>query len=195
LGSRFNDRVASFLLRKPHGLYLSSFKCLRRFTVKEIIKYQGPYPYIDGLILRCTRNIGEIEVRHDPRRDGHSNYSLRRLIALWLNMAVNLPLRVSTVLGLGCSAAGFALGILVIVERLFFSGLPMPLGWASVIVAVLLLSGTQLAMLGLVGEYLGRLFLMVNRTPQFVIRDIYCKGQRCASDLTPTPITSVANRC
>jgi undecaprenyl-phosphate 4-deoxy-4-formamido-L-arabinose transferase len=106
--------VASFLLKKPRGLYLSSFKCLRRFTVKEIIKYQGPYPYIDGLILRCTRSIGTIEVRHDSRRDGHSNYTLRKLIALWLNMAVNfsvMPLRVSTVLGLGCSAAGFALGI------------------------------------------------------------------------------------
>jgi undecaprenyl-phosphate 4-deoxy-4-formamido-L-arabinose transferase len=163
--------------------------------VKELIKYQGPYPYIDGLILRCTRNIGTIEVRHDPRSEGHSNYTLRKLIALWLNMAVNfsvMPLRVSTILGLGCSTAGFVLGFLVIVERLLRLRSDLPIGWASVIVAVLLLSGTQLAMLGLVGEYLGRLFLMGNQTPQFVVRDIYYRGQRCTSD--PTSITSVASR-
>jgi glycosyltransferase involved in cell wall biosynthesis len=176
LGSHFNDRVANWLCDKPRNLYLSSFKCLNTFTVKEIIKYRGPFPYIDGLILRCTRSIGTIEVRHDPRREGRSNYTLRKLVSLWLNMSVNfsvLPLRVSTLMGLAFSGAGFVLGIVVTIERLLSAKLPI--GWASVMVAILLLSGIQLAMLGVVGEYLGRLFLMCNHTPQFVIREVFEK--------------------
>src|SRR5262249_3368584 len=165
LRSHFNDRAANWLCNKPQGLYLSSFKCLDAFTVKEIIKYQGPFPYIDGLILRCTRSIGTIEVRHDARREGRSNYTLRKLVSLWLNMSVNfsvLPLRVSTLMGLACSGAGLVLGVAFAIERLLTAS--FPIGWASVIVAILVLSGIQLAMLGIVGEYLGRLVLMCNHT-------------------------------
>lgn len=174
LGSRFNDQVATILLDKPRDLYLSSFKCLNQFTVQEILKYNGPYPYIDGLVLRCTRNIGTVEVRHDPRVEGRSNYTLRKLVRLWLNMFVNfsvLPLRVSMLLGFACGVLGLGLGILVIFERL--TRPETPIGWASVIVTVLLFSGVQFLMLGLVGEYVGRLFLSGNQTPQFVVRDVF----------------------
>jgi glycosyltransferase involved in cell wall biosynthesis len=177
LGSRLNDRMANFMLGKPRHLYLSSFKCLSRFLVGEILKYRGPYPYIDGLALRCTRNIGTIEVRHAPRREGRSNYTARKLLGLWLNMFVNfsvMPLRVSTVVGLACSMLGLALGVEVLVERLVRPGVPV--GWASVLVSVVLFSGVQLVMLGLLGEYLGRLFLTENQTPQFVVREVVESG-------------------
>jgi glycosyltransferase involved in cell wall biosynthesis len=173
LGSRLNDRVANFMLDKPRTLYLSSFKCLSRFLVDQILLYRGPYPYLDGLALRCTRNIGTIEVRHAPRREGRSNYTPRKLLRLWLNMFVNfsvMPLRVSTVVGLACSVLGLGLGFEALVERLVRPGLPI--GWASVIVPVVLFSGVQLVMLGLLGEYLGRLFLTENQTPQFVVREV-----------------------
>jgi glycosyltransferase involved in cell wall biosynthesis len=177
LGSRLNDRVANFMLDKPRRLYLSSFKCLSRFLVGQILKYRGPYPYIDGLVLRCTQNIGTIEVRHAPRREGRSNYTVRKLLGLWLNMFVNfsvMPLRVSTVVGLACSVLGLALGVEVLVERLVRPGVPV--GWASVLVPVVLFSGVQLVMLGLLGEYLGRLFLTENQTPQFVVREVVESG-------------------
>src|SRR5205823_9554557 len=121
LGSWFNDRVANLLLDKPRDLYLSSFKCLSRFTVGEILKYGGPFPYVDGLALRCTRNIGQIEVRHEPRTTGHSNYTLRKLVRLWLNMFLNfsiMPMRVSTEVGLAASAFGFLLWTQVMVETI-----------------------------------------------------------------------------
>ena len=173
LGSRLNSLVASSMLDKPRDLYLSSFKCLNRFVVREITKYEGPFPYIDGLALRATRHIGKIEVRHDPRREGRSNYTLRKLVHLWLNMFVNfsvIPLRVSTLVGLLLSGVGFLLGLAVLVEKLLNPG--VPIGWSSVVIAVVLFSGVQLVMLGLVGEYLGRLFLSTNQTPQFVIREV-----------------------
>jgi glycosyltransferase involved in cell wall biosynthesis len=179
LGSRFNDLVANFLLDKPRDLYLSSFKCLSRFAVTEVIKYTGPYPYIDGLILRSTRNVGTIEVRHDPRRVGRSNYTARRLISLWLKMVVNfsvMPLRVTTAMGFSFSAAGLLLGVWVVAEKL--SRPRTPVGWASVVVTVITLSGVQLVMLGLLGEYVGRLFLAGNQTPQFVVRDVYHGGEK-----------------
>jgi undecaprenyl-phosphate 4-deoxy-4-formamido-L-arabinose transferase len=173
LGSRLNDWVANFMLDKPRNLYLSSFKCLSRFTVGEIIKYTGPYPYIDGLALRCTRSIGTVEVTHQPRRNGRSNYTLRRLVRLWLNMSVNfsvMPLRLSGLMGLVFSIFGFVLGVRVFIEKMLRPDLPI--GWASVLVAIVLFSGVQLLMLGLIGEYLGRLFLTINQTPQFVVREV-----------------------
>jgi undecaprenyl-phosphate 4-deoxy-4-formamido-L-arabinose transferase len=173
LGSRFSNWVADFIVDKPKGLYLSSFKCLSRFTVQEIIKYKGPYPYIDGLALRCTRDIGKIEARHVPRREGRSGYTFRRLVGLWLNMFINfsvIPLRLSTFVGLGFSFLGMSLSIFVLIDKFYHPDIPM--GWPSLIVAVMVFSGVQLVVLGLVGEYVGRLFLSSNQTPQFVIREI-----------------------
>jgi len=172
-GSWLNNRVATFLLEKPPELYLSSFKCLSRFMVGHILAYRGPYPYIDGIALRCTRNIGTLEVQHQPRREGRSNYTLRKLLRLWLNMFVNfsvMPLRLSTFLGLAGSALGLLFGLEVVTERILRPDVPV--GWASVLVAILLFGGIQLVMLGVIGEYLGRLFLTENQTPQFVIREV-----------------------
>jgi undecaprenyl-phosphate 4-deoxy-4-formamido-L-arabinose transferase len=173
LGSRLNHQVANWMLDKPPDLYLSSFKCLSRFTVNEILKYPGPFPYIDGLALRCTRNIGKLEVRHEPRREGRSNYTFRRLVRLWLNMFVNfsvMPLRMSTLMGLTFSMVGLVLGVWTFVEKMVSPDLPV--GWSSVLVALVLFSGVQLVMLGLMGEYLGRLFLSSNQTPQYVVREV-----------------------
>ena len=173
-GSKFNDIVATFLLDKPPNLYLSSFKCMNRFMVNEVIKYKGPFPYIDGLILRVTRNIGKVMVRHEERQINRSNYTLRKLIHLWLNMFVNfsvIPLRISTVLGLFMAFIGAIMSIYVFIDKVFISS--NPLGWSSIMVAVITFSGVQLLIIGLIGEYLGRLFLTGNMTPQYVIKNIW----------------------
>jgi undecaprenyl-phosphate 4-deoxy-4-formamido-L-arabinose transferase len=170
-GSRFTNRVADFLLDKPKGLYLSSFRCMNAFLVEQIIKYDGPFAYIDGLILQATQSIGRIEVQHLPRAEGQSNYTFRRLVRLWINMFVNfsvMPLRVATLSGIAFSALGGITALLVVTEALFFR---TPQGWGSIMAAVLLLSGVQLLILGIAGEYLGRLFLTANRKPQFIVRD------------------------
>lgn len=174
LGSRFNNWVANFMLDKPKDLYLSSFKCLSRFIVQEIIKYTGPFPYIDGLALRSSRNIGQIKVSHEQRKEGRSNYTVRKLVNLWLNMFVNfsiIPLRVSTLLGFIFSLLGIIMSISVVIEKL--SHPEVPIGWPSLMIVIMVFSGVQLLILGLLGEYLGRFFLSGNQTPQFVIRELY----------------------
>jgi glycosyltransferase involved in cell wall biosynthesis len=172
LGSRFANRVADYVLEKPTGLYLSSFRCMSAFVVREITRYDGPFPYIDGLILQVTQDIGTLLVRHLPRAVGRSNYTLRRLLRLWTSMFVNfsvMPLRVSTLTGFALSLLG-AVGVAAAVVEALVSS-PPP-GWASLMAAVLLLSGVQLLILGIVGEYLGRLYLTANRKPQSVVKEV-----------------------
>jgi undecaprenyl-phosphate 4-deoxy-4-formamido-L-arabinose transferase len=172
LGSRFNGWVADFLLEKPKGLYLSSHRCISAFVVDHITRYSGPFPYVDGLILQTTSSIGQIEVQHLPSARGRSNYTLRRLFKLWLNMFVNfsvIPLHISTLTGVALSVAGGVATLLVLFEALYFG---TPRGWGSLMAAILLLSGVQLVMLGLIGEYLGRVFLTSNGKPQSVVADI-----------------------
>src|SRR5712692_3633238 len=172
LGSSFTNRVADFVLDKPKGLYLSSFRCISAFVVREITRYEGPFPYVDGLILQVTHDIDRLLVRHLARAVGHSNYTVRRLLRLWMNMFVNfsvMPLRISTITGFVFSVLGAIGGAMTVAEALF-SGTPP--GWASLFAAVLVLSGVQLMILGIIGEYLGRLYLTANGKPQSVVKGV-----------------------
>jgi undecaprenyl-phosphate 4-deoxy-4-formamido-L-arabinose transferase len=173
LGSRLTNTMTDWALDKPHGFYLSSFRCVSGFIAKQIVDYSGPYPYIDGLLLQVTQRIGSITVRHAARTAGQSGYTLRRLIRLWLSAWLNfsiLPLRAATLVGLATAAIGLAaLGVVVM---LWLQGRGPAYGWGWVMASLLIFSGTQLVMLGLIGEYLGRMFLTVNQRPQSVVREV-----------------------
>ena len=171
-GSRFNDRMATLMLHKPADLYLSSFKVMNRFVVDEIIKYEGPFPYIDGLIYRATRNIGQILVEHRANTSGPSRYGLGKLIALWLNMFLNFsitPLRLAVYVGLATSCASVLGLVLIWIDKIWITR-DLTLGISTVLGSVVFFSGLQLMILGIVGEYLGRMYLGHTRTPQFVVR-------------------------
>jgi undecaprenyl-phosphate 4-deoxy-4-formamido-L-arabinose transferase len=173
-GSAVNDRMATWLLGKPPHLYLSSFKCLSRFLVERITEYAGPSPYVDGLILRVTDRIGQVEVEHRDRAAGQSGYTLWKLMRLWLSMVVNFsvaPLRLSAILGLAVSCFGLLMAVWSLLEKLF--GVEVPTGWTTLYVTVVIFAGIQLVMLGLLGEYVGRNLLESNRTPQFVVRETH----------------------
>ena len=173
LGSRFTNRMTDWALDKPQGFYLSSFRCVTTFVAQQVIGYAGPHPYIDGLLLQVTQRIGSIEVRHEPRRAGESTYTLRRLVRLWLSAWINfsvLPLRVATVLGLILAGAGVV--ALVVVFVLWLRNVGPDPGWGWIMAALLVFSGTQLVLLGLIGEYIGRMFLAVNQRPQSIVREV-----------------------
>ena len=173
-GSWFTNRMTDWAVDKPAGFYLSSFRCVTGFVAQQVAAYAGPYPYIDGLLLQVTQRIGSIDVRHEPRRAGRSTYTLRRLLRLWLSAWINfslLPLRLATALGMLMATAGLAGFALVVFLRLTDQG--PAFGWGSIMAALLLFSGTQLILLGLIGEYVGRMFLTVNQRPQSVIRAVF----------------------
>jgi undecaprenyl-phosphate 4-deoxy-4-formamido-L-arabinose transferase len=188
LGSQAQNWLADQLLDKPKGLYLSSFRCMSAFIAKEITRYQGPYPFIDGLIMQTTQRIERLQVAHSARAEGESNYTFKRLMRVVLAMALNfsiLPLRVATFFGLAMSALGF-LGVLLVLAEALFGATPQ--GWASTLAVILLLAGVQLVMLGVAGEYLGRIFLTLNGAPQGIVRTVTRAGQAPQAGVTsPAP--------
>lgn len=169
-GSNFNDRVATILLDKPKGLYLSSFKAMRREIAQEVIKYDGPYAYVDGLILDVTRSITVIDIEHQARDEGESNYTFRRLFSLWMKMATSFsitPLRIATYLGFALAALSMLMIVFIVAQKMLHPEYPR--GWASLIATVLFIGGIQTLCIGMIGEYLGRAYLKLNRKPQFVV--------------------------
>lgn len=186
LGSRFTNKMTDWALDKPAGFYLSSFRCVSGFIARQITAYAGPYPYIDGLLLQITQRIGSIRVRHEARTAGTSGYTFRRLVRLWMSAWLNfsvLPLRAATFLGLVTATAGLAAFVFVI--WLWIEDRGPAYGWGWVMSTVLVFSGVQLVILGLVGEYLGRMFLTVNQRPQSVVRDVIRGGAAAQSGQSP----------
>lgn len=172
LGSVFVNAMADFLLDKPKGVYLSTFRCMSAFVVRNIVTYAGPFPYVDGLILQVTQDIGSVEVLHVERTGGKSSYTLGRLLRLTFTVFANFsikPLHLSTLMGFSLSMMGMLGAVFAAIEALI-SGTPP--GWASLMVVLLLVSGVQLIILGVVGEYLGRVLLTANGKPQNVVMSV-----------------------
>jgi undecaprenyl-phosphate 4-deoxy-4-formamido-L-arabinose transferase len=173
IGSSFANAVADRLLDKPKGLYLSSFRCMSAFVVQAVTRYQGPYPYVDGLIMQVTQRIDSIEVDHLPRIEGRSNYNLARLVRLWLNLATSFslaPLRLAIYAGVVMALLGAAGAVATIAEALLLHNTPS--GWASTMTVIMLVAGVQSMILGVLGEYVGRTFLSANGKPQGTVRAV-----------------------
>jgi glycosyltransferase involved in cell wall biosynthesis len=178
-GSWMTNRVTDFALDKPAGLYLSSFRCVTAFVARQVAANSGPFPYIDGLLLQVTQRIGSLLVRHDERQAGASGYTVRRLGRLWLSTFINFsvfPLRIATVLGIIMALVGFvALGVVI---YSWFHDRGPQFGWGTLMAALLTFSGVQLIILGLFGEYIGRMFMTINQRPQAVIRAVVRNSNR-----------------
>lgn len=187
LGSRFANRTANWLLDLPERLYLSSFRCVAGPIARQVAQYGGPYPYIDGLLSQYTQRIGTLTVHHDPRLDGESNYNMRRLVRLWLTIFTSfsiMPLRLASLLGLALAGTGL-LAIVILVVQALVQGVAVA-GWLSIISAILVFGGLQCLLIGVLGEYLGRIFLTVSGKPQSFARSIEAVGT--------WPVDSVASK-
>jgi glycosyltransferase involved in cell wall biosynthesis len=173
LGSKSANVIAEWLTEKPRGLYMSTFRCMSRFLVDRILNYKGPYPFVDGLVFQITDRIGSVEVMHLPNKTGRRNYTIRKLVRLWLTILINFstkPLQMSISLGLTMAAIGVLGAVYVIVD--YFVEPSVSRGWPSLVVLMLVFTGTQLIILGLMGEYIGRMFIHVGGRPQAVIRSV-----------------------
>ncbi|MGA0555900.1 glycosyltransferase family 2 protein [Larkinella sp. VNQ87] len=178
-GSWLVNRLTTWLLKKPSDLYLSSFKLLRREVVQEIIRYKGPYPYLDGLIFQVTRNVGRVVVTHEKRREGGSNYTVKRLISLFLTIFFGYsvqPLRLLTLTGMGLMAFSFLAGCAEIIGSLLRTHLPETdhLVWLSICLG----AGVQLFGMGVLGEYVGRMFMMQSGLPQYIVKSEHFNHDR-----------------
>lgn len=179
-GSTVNDLMARAMLDKPKELAMMSYFCCRRFIIDEVIKYNNPYPYVSGLLLRSTKKIANVEIHHQDRLEGNSGYTFKKLIGLWINGFTSFsvkPLRIATFLGVVCAAIGFLFGIYVVLNKLFLNP-SAPMGYSSIMAVLVFLGGMILMMLGLIGEYIGRIYISLNNSPQAVIRQTVNIGNK-----------------
>ncbi len=172
LGSKVNDIMAAKLLSKPKGVQLTSFYAARKFVIKEMLNYNNPYPYLGGLVCRTTKKIGAANVLLRPRATGSSGYSFGKLISLWLNgfTAFSIkPLRVASIVGVVIAIMGAMFGVYTVINWFLTPNLPM--GYSSLMAVLLVVGGVMMCMLGLIGEYIGRIYISLNNAPQFVVRE------------------------
>lgn len=172
LGSWFNGKISEIALQKPKEVYLSPFKILCRGVVQEMIKFNNLFPYIDGLIFQVTRNITQIPIEHHKRELGKSNYNLAKSIKVFLRMLFGfstMPLNIASYTGFISAIVGLILAIIYAVE--YFMGKADVTGWTTLVILILILGGGILVSLGIIGRYLGQVYLTVNNQPKFVIKE------------------------
>lgn len=173
LGSWFNGKISEISIGKPKEIYLSPFKIMTKGIVQEIIKFNNLFPYIDGLIFQVTKNITQIDIEHHKREMGKSNYNLIKSIKVFLRMMFGfstMPLNISTYFGFTSAAAGFILAVVYLIQ--YFSGKVEVQGWTTLVILILVIGGLILVSLGILGKYLGQIYLTVNNQPKFIIKEI-----------------------
>ena len=171
-GSWINRKMAEILTGKPPGIQTNSFFSMKRFVMDEIIRYKNSFPYLGGLVFRTTNNITEIIVSQRKRQEGISSYTLPKLVKLWINGFTAfsiLPLRIASLLGVAFSLTGFILGTITIIEKILNPDILM--GYTSLMVTILFIGGVILLALGMIGEYIGRIYISQNQAPQYVVKE------------------------
>ena len=177
-GSKVNECMMHIMLHKPKELFVSSYFAVKRFVADSMLQYSNSYPYLPGLLLRATKNIVNVPVHHREREVGTSGYTLKKLLGLWFNGFTAfsvVPLRVATAVGVASAFVGFIYGIYTVIRKLVDPNIL--LGFSSIMAAILFIGGMLMIMLGLVGEYIGRIYMSLNNSPQYVVREAIGKGQ------------------
>ncbi len=172
MGSRINSWMMETLINKPRDITVTSFFVAKRYVIDEMLKYKNAYPFIMGLVFRTTNKIANVTVKHRSRLEGRSGYTFSKLLSLWFNgfTAFSVkPLRLATIIGCLCAFVGFVVGIVMVVRKLIDPSIAA--GYTSLIAVLLFLGGLLMLMLGLIGEYIGRVYICLNNSPQYVIRD------------------------
>lgn len=172
LGSKINNKMSEVLIGKPKDVYGNSFYAMKKYICKEIVKYKNAYPYIGGLVYRVTKNITNVSVEHRERLSGTSGYSFFKLIKLFMNGFTAfsvVPLRFSSLVGCICAVIGFIYGIITIIRKLVIPSISV--GWSSTVAIILFVGGLIMLMLGMIGEYIGRIYISLNNSPQYVVKE------------------------
>ena len=175
-GTRINNKMTEIMLGKPKDLSIPSYLAAKRFIIDEMLNYKHCFPYVDGLVLRSTRRICNVPVNHRQRQQGESGYTIGKLLSLWMNGFTSFsvkPLRLATYAGVLTAFLGFIYALVIVIK--YFIDSSVPVGWSSTMALQLVLGGIILVVLGLIGEYVGRIYMCINASPQFVERQVVKK--------------------
>jgi len=172
IGTLFNNLMCEIMLNKRKDIMITSFFAAKKFIIDEIVKYKNSYTYVPGLILRTTSNIENVPINHRARKKGTSGYTFSKLLSLWINGFTAfsvIPLRISTIIGVTSTIIGFIYGICIVISKLFLNTIVVQ-GYASIVALILFVGGIIMMMLGMIGEYIGRIYICLNDSPQYVIK-------------------------
>ena len=172
-GTLVNRKMTEIIMEKPKKLYFTNFMALKRYIVEEIKKYKNPYPYLTGLLLRTTSDIVNVDMEERNRFSGKTNFTFKKMLNLWLNgfTAFSVkPLRISTILGFITALIGFLYGVYILINKLLHPSNILQ-GYSSLMAAILFIGGIIMMMIGIIGEYIGRIYISINNSPQFVIKE------------------------
>lgn len=173
-GTIVNRKMTEIVIEKPKGMAFTNFAAMKKYIVDEIIKYKNPYPYMTGLMLRTTSDIVNVEMQERERITGSTNFTFKKMLALWINgfTAFSIkPLRISTVIGFITAAIGFIYGIYIVIQKIVLHS-AIAQGYSSLMAVMLFIGGIIMLMLGMIGEYLGRIYISINNSPQYVIKEM-----------------------
>ena len=171
-GSWSAKKMGHWLCSIPKNIVLNSYFACKRFVTDEVVRYDNAYPYLAGLLFRVTKKVTNVDIPHHEREVGKSGYSLKKLISLWMNgfTAFSVkPLRIATVMGGIIGGFGFIYALYIIIRKIIRP--KTPVGYSSTMCVLLFVGGMIMVMLGLIGEYIGRIYICLNKSPQYVIRE------------------------
>lgn len=184
IGSTFNEIAANLLIDKPKDIQMGNFMAFRRFVADEIARYKGPYPYISGLLFRSSARVINVPLKERERMAGGTTYTFRKLVALWINSFTAFsikPLRMAVIAGIFAAVIGLILAVVTVIRKIVTP--VMTVGWSSTISVILVLGGLILFVLGIIGEYIGRIYMSINETPQYVIAEMNNFDDRVSGSL------------
>lgn len=172
MGSWLNNKMSEVMLKKPKEVKGTSFNAIRRYIIEDMIRYDKSYPYVGGLVYRATDKIADVMIEHEDRKEGKSGYTLKKLIALTMNgfTAFSIaPLRIASYFGIFSSMIGFIYAIVIIIKKIVDPS--VQLGYSSIMATMLLIGGLIMFLLGMIGEYVGRIYMGMNNHPQYLIKE------------------------
>lgn len=180
IGSFVNRKMTEYIIGKPKDLSFTNFAILKRFVIDEMKNYKNPYPYMTGLMLRTTSDIVNVNMEERARFSGNTNFTFKKMFNLWINgfTAFSIkPLRIATFLGGIVSIMGFIYLLFIIVNKVINPSISQ--GYSSLMAVLLFMGGMIMLILGMIGEYLGRIYISINNSPQYVIKDrLNCKDKK-----------------
>lgn len=177
-GSLVNEKMIESMVGKPKGLKATSYYAAKKFIIDEMCRYKNSYPYVGGLVFRSTKNVTAVPVKHRERLEGNSGYTIRKLLKLWVNGFTAFsekPLRIATFLGALCACMGFVYGLFVVIRKIVVPSIQT--GYSSLMVVLLFVGGIIMLLLGIIGEYVGRIYISINNSPQYVVREVISKDE------------------
>ena len=167
-----NSRILEWTGSKPRDLVISSYYAMSRTAVNCLKSYHSPFPAPTGYLFRVIQRYTNVEMEHKDRLAGKSNYTLKKLFGLWLTGFTNfstVPLRFATFIGIFCAVIGFIPGVIVVIRKLVNPDIAA--GYTSGIALQLFIGGVIMLILGLIGEYIGRIYMTVSGMPQYQVRE------------------------